>query len=436
MYRDRFFLSFVLLPLFVGCGSTQNSDSQGETTKDVYNVHQELNSSYDESNITQLQRLNRLREASGMTPLSENTLLVTAAQNHAIYLNSNNISGHYEEDGLIHFTGVNPVDRTVHIGYKSRKISENVSTGQESEELSLDGLMGAIYHRFGFLAFDIDEIGYARDNKAYVYNMGNSKLVTLCSGESFEGSGRYYKDVCLDADFKIQYDSYRDAIESIEQKNPPYVFYPYKEQQEVTPAFFEESPDPLPEYGVSGFPISIEFNSHDYNMSKFTLKEFTLKDDLNNTLPLISYSDGTTVLTKENDIHHELSEYQFVLFSQERLDYNRTYNVDFSYIYEGVTKHIAWQFTTKSLENLITLERSDDTLNVELNKEYHLYFKPQNSYDTIATYSTQCHYLSGGSVNVARSLYDGNTVTLEIQGSKIEYCDLFLNKEKRLKLQL
>lgn len=40
-------------------------------------------------------------------------------------------------------------DRAFNVGYFTQ-ISENLSVGAEDEVASIDGLMSAIYHRFGF----------------------------------------------------------------------------------------------------------------------------------------------------------------------------------------------------------------------------------------------------------------------------------------------
>lgn len=418
------------LLLFLGCGSTSSDTNSGVGDENNDTV---VESKVDD-NLSVLDALNNLRVKSGMTPLSQNALLTQSAQNHANYLSYNNLSGHYESGSLEYFTGVAPVDRTKHVLYQSMRVLENVSTGQESEAASLDGLMGAIYHRFGFLSFDINEIGAASTNTAYVYNMGNSQLTALCQGKSFEGSGHYYYDVCLDKDFKIESGIYNEKLTQTRAQNSSYVIYPYANQEGITPSFYEESPDPLPDYNVSGFPISVEFNANDFNMSQFSLDSFTLKDETNQSVELISYNDSTDIMKQSNDVNKELSEYEFAIFPHDRLEYNQTYHARFRYTYDDTAEEIEWSFRTKELENLLIY--NENPLQIALNKKYYIYVKPQDRDDVIKTFNTNCTYKQGGSASIENSLYDGNTLALKIMGSLVESCKLNLDNGRVITVEI
>jgi hypothetical protein len=52
--------------------------------------------------------LNQLRVRAGMTELSRNSVLETAAFNHANFLADNLMTGHYESQGYAGFTGAAP----------------------------------------------------------------------------------------------------------------------------------------------------------------------------------------------------------------------------------------------------------------------------------------------------------------------------------------
>ena len=434
--NNKYIFTLVLIIIFAGCGSDSSDEIITEGNEiPIENVTvPKVTVPNVEDNITLLSKLNNLRVSSGLNQLSENTLLAQSALNHAIYLNENNFVGHYEIQGYDFYTGVKPVDRALYAGYKSKNVSENVSVGQETEDLSLSGLMGAIYHRFGFLSFDIDEIGYAKNDKSYVYNMGNSNLSSLCDGENFDGNGRYYFDICLDETLRVEYTAYNNALDTTIDSNPSYVVYPYNNQIDVSPAFFEENPDPLPDYGVSGNPISIEFNSNDFNMSKFALNSFTLRDNENNQIELIEYSNGSSTMNQENDVNEKFSEYQFAIFSKNRLDYNQTYLATFSYTYDNEDKEIEWSFETNELENLLIYENKNLTMN--LNESYYLYIKPENPNDIISKYSTNCSYTNNGNVNITGSVYDANTLKLNVSGTSVKSCVLTLNDNTVIEIDI
>ena len=132
--------------------------------------------------------VNQLREAAGMAPLYWRAELADAAQAHADYLAANPIpaggffggSAHRESPGLSGFTGVEPADRALRQGYPHRQVLENVSAGGDGVNTAIDGLMGAIYHRMGFLDFDIDELGSGHNARQYVFLMGRGGLRELC----------------------------------------------------------------------------------------------------------------------------------------------------------------------------------------------------------------------------------------------------------------
>jgi uncharacterized protein YkwD len=123
-----------------------------------------------------LEYLNALREKVGLVPFELNPYLSKAAYNHAIYMAVNKVVGHYESEGYNDFTGVTPSDRVTYAGYPLRYVGENLSYGQENIYESIDGLFSAIYHRFGFLDFNYDDVGIVIYDNFYVYYMGNSKL--------------------------------------------------------------------------------------------------------------------------------------------------------------------------------------------------------------------------------------------------------------------
>ena len=408
--------------LLAGCNASSTQPQEEQTTTQPSEVYEET----PLENSTAITILNNLRESIGLNKLTQNQLLDNSALNHAVYLNDNNLSGHIEEENKENFTGINPVDRTTYVGYKSQKILENVSVDQEDETASIDGLMGAIYHRIAFLAFDIDEIGYGDENKHYVYNMGNSKLNTLCDKESFDGVGIYYTNVCSDKDFKIEYDAYNTALSSVALENPSVIVYPYNNQTDVTPVFYEESPDPLPNQSVSAIPISVAFNSYDFNASKLTIESFELQNQEEEPLELVLFSDGDSILKESNDINHEFSPFDFAIFPKQRLDYNTTYSAQLRYTYDNESFTKKWSFTTKSLPNLITY--NNETLHLNLATQYYLYLKPLNENDTIAHISVRCSYQSGGDVDIDTSLQDQNTIKLEVNGRGVESCTLSVLK--------
>ncbi|CAA6803003.1 MAG: putative periplasmic protein [uncultured Sulfurovum sp.] len=328
-------------------------------------------------------RLNTIRKSMKMNPLIINDKLALAAQAHANYLVENQNHSHYQTSGKKYFTGVKPKDRTIYANYESTMVSENLSTRSHSAKRSIEGLFSAIYHRFGFLNPSIDEIGVGvAQNKeetqqsAFVYVMGNSNLVDLCQKKSFNGFGKYIYNVCKKDEHRVDTGSYARANNIHKQYNPKIITYPFSNEKDVPTVFYEESPDPLPDYAVSGFPISVEFN--DYFFDDVELDSFTLYNSNGSEITNVRLMDS------QNDPNQRLSDKQFVLFPLERLNYNSRYRVEVEYSAKGQSTKLSWHFDTTVLhEKLHTITKNEETLSLTSKTSHILYFKPLHHKDIL-----------------------------------------------------
>jgi len=325
--------------------------------------------------------LNEIRTKMGMNKFDTNDVLSKAALAHAEYLVINNESTHIEIEGHRKFVAAKPVERALHFGYDALMTSENVSTKHHSAKESVNGLFSAIYHRFGFLSTTMNEVGigikqdeFDSDKSAFVYLMGNSDVNQLCNGNSFTGQGMYVKG-CKDSEHRIAQKDFLRVTNYSKQTNPDIVVYPYNEQREVPPVFYAESPDPLPSYDVSGFPISVEFN--DYFYKDVTLLSFNLYDN-----------DGASIesqpMDMENDPNMSFTSHQFAIFPLKRLEYNALYHAEIVYSTNGKKKKKSWSFyTTRIQDEFYKVEKLYDELEIEADKSYVIYFKPVDEHDLL-----------------------------------------------------
>ena len=352
--------------------------------------------------------LNSIRTKMGMSRLSNNSKLQSAAKAHAYYLVSNNESDHIEIKGHKNFVGEKPLDRTKRAGYLSTMVSENLSTNNHNAQYSVDGLFSAIYHRFAFLNPIISEVGIGiaqneadSDNSAFVYLMGNSDINALCYGKSYEGAGRYWKS-CKESSHRIKDREYLKALNYAKQSNPDIILYPYDGQKEVPPAFYSEIPDPLPDHDVSGFPISVTFN--DYFFKEVILISFDLFDQHDNIV-------NAYLMDKNNDPYQRFSANQFAIFPLKRLEYNQQYHAELVYEYKEKIKNISWSFgTTYIKEKLYTIEKSFDKITLETKKSYVIYFRPLNPHDLITNMQFPA--------DVDVQFIDNNTIKLMIMSEE------------------
>ncbi len=328
-------------------------------------------------------QLNRIREAMNMNTLMQNDNLNSAAQAHADYLVANSESSHYEIEGYKNFTGIEPFERVFHAGYNASHVSENLSTQHHNAKSSMDGLFSAIYHRFGFLSQNIDEIGVGvtqneqdSDKSAFVYVMGNSELNRLCAGKGFNGVGKYVYKVCENSEHRIAEKNFSKAVNYNKKMNPEIIIYPYDGQEDVPPAFYSEVPDPLPDHEVSGFPISIEFN--DYFFKDVQLHSFKLfkheRDEVVNV----------RLMDHSSDPHQKFNDKQYALFPLERLEYDTEYSAEVEYRSNNKTEKLTWTFRTQiPTEELHIITQKEGSIEIESGKSHIIYFKPLDAHDIV-----------------------------------------------------
>ncbi|WP_456479506.1 CAP domain-containing protein [Nautilia sp.] len=273
--------------------------------------------------------INTYREIVGLNRLSENPSLELAAKWHAKYVYSNNVITHIQKRYGRDFSGVTPAERALSCGYNSRFVIENLSKGEDTYNGSVKDLFGAVYHRLGFLDFNINEIGFYKLKDIYIYDMGNSYINKACFEE--DGYKKGIANLCKNRKKIIPENAYFKQM----RNNPLVVMWPYDGMKNVPAAFYEEIPDPLPEYGVCGYPVSISFNP--YYCKQLHFISFEL------------YRDGQKVkkvklITSRNDVNHLLKNTDFVLFPLERLKYGAHYEVKADFVLNGKIKHFEWGF--------------------------------------------------------------------------------------------
>ena len=346
-----------------------------------------------------------------MISLKNNYYLSIAAKNHSKFIVKNNFSpSHYEVKSYPYFTGVSPSDRAIYAGYLSRDVIENFSAGDENYIQSINSLFSAIYHRFGFLDFSIDEIGMGKSEdgrylykKVFVYDMGNSLMNSLCKRD-FEIRGYYYTNVCKDKEKKIPLNEFKEANNKILSKNPKYVIWPYDEATNIPPVFYDEIPDPLPNYSVSGYPISIQFNPYYYNPKNIKLIKFELRNEEGNLV-------DTLYIDRYTDINNKFPKMAYALFPKERLEWNSRYWVKAVFKIDNNIKEIFWSFKTKKLKYPY-YEVKKNILKLKPSITYALYFKPRNRNDILDGYS----FIYPEDVKIKSGYIDKNTLYIKLEG--------------------
>ncbi|AQW81343.1 SCP-like extracellular protein [Campylobacter pinnipediorum subsp. pinnipediorum] len=358
--------------------------------------------------------INTIREDNGLGWFRANKNLEISATNHANHLLKNkdkiSVSMHDEERNLDGFTGEDVSQRAMFAGYSSSYVVENISNNQINTRSSIDNLLSAIYHRFGFLNYSFNEIGFANvsfgDEKFYVYNMGNSYVNNIClKGGDFKNSGYYIDNVCKNNIYKIKQDSFKIATIP---KSPEYIKFPYKNP--ALAYFSGEIPDPIPSCKIMGNPISIEFNPNIENIKMQSFKIFRDNKEI----------DDTVIITKQNDINHKFNKNQFALFSKKVFDFDKEYLAVFKYTQNNKDKEIRWSFKTLTPRFNYFSIKDGDILEIYPDRFYDIFIKPRDCNDVFTSYSYKKStlldaYVRDIGVNMIRislSGYKGDKITI------------------------
>lgn len=384
---------------------------------DKINKHSSLPKQSNSDYLIGIEHLNQIRSDLGLKRMQNNEILEKSAQNHAKYLFSNNVISHDEISSNANFTGETPSKRAISAGYSTNFVVENISKNQPDISASIDELLAAIYHRFGFLNYRFDEIGYFvtsdKNDKFYVYNMGNKDIANACkNGDKYE-SGYYITNLCKN-NTRVSKDFFDKAIMSY---NPPYITYPIKN---YGLAYFSgEIPNPLPECKITSNPVSIEFNP---KFGEVKMLDFEIFHNSQKITP-------TIFLDKVRDLNSKINENQFVLFSKKVFEFGEKYEAVFSYLHEDQKKQIKWDFEIKTPKKEYFSVDNGDIIAINADQEYDIFFNPKDCNDLFTKYS-----YSHGYFNQAKITQIGaNMIRISLSGLKGDFIEIKTNTNTKIK---
>lgn len=403
-------LSFVLFIIFIyGCDESKNliQPKEGKAL--------DITQTYDT-----LEYLNFFRKNSGLVELSKNERLSQAAYNHALYSSFHKKAGH-DEVKEAYFTGKTPSNRAFNVGYNSSFVGENIAY-KNNFKSSIDILFTAIYHRFNFLSFDKNEVGFSiqhnGDFSSAVFVLGNKGLNELCSQNQSFKYGKFYTNICKNKSLRIKENDYKKAMNFA---NSDIIIFPYQNAQNIPIAFSGETPDPMPSCKITANPISVQFKPSSKKIQLVSFKIFSKNKELENT----------KIITKTNDINKHFSEFEFALFPLDVFDFNTTYTAVFEYKENKIHKKIKWNFTTNTPKFPYFIANSNENLALEPDIYYNIFLKPKHCNDLLSKFSI----ISKNHSNFQYSADGANMLKVKLNGYKNDNVIIESN-EKRINLIL
>ena len=251
--------------------------------------------------------VNFRRGQSGLSVLTRNALIDTAAQRHSSYQQQNTIT-HEQEVGKPGFTGVTLADRLSQVGYlgSSYFIGEVISaTSNTSGFFMAEELVTAIYHRFVMFEPVFKEIGTGSGTTTANYTYFTADLVANHGYGPGLGRGRV-------------------------------VVWPVNGQTGVVPNFFSnrEEPDPVDTADEVGYPVSVHADAY----ATILVSNFTIRPRNGANLPV-------KLLHYTTDTHTPKSATAIIPLT--RLAAATVYDVAFSGSVDDRPVSLSWSFSTR-----------------------------------------------------------------------------------------
>ncbi|QBZ84095.1 lipoprotein [Hydrogenovibrio crunogenus] len=375
--------------------------------------------------------LNRIRQSVHLTSLQYQPALSNAARHHANYSSLNNLQSHEEQPNLPGFSGHTPTERAFSAGYQS-PVAEVIAYNHRRPHPFIDDLMSAIYHRLSLLDMTKDQIGVGISgngegpvNSSLTALLGNQALNALCQSPLSPKPGTYYYQEVCQNNRPVSKRDYDQALNQVAKNNPKLITWP-NPGGEVSPVFYEESPDPLPECNVSGYPVHIQINPIYAGRIEFLNDSFKVFEQKNDELiPIVA----ETIFDNQSNPVRELNaltnhskpsskkDRWVAFFPKHRLNWSSQYQAEIQYKEDGQRKTQRWQFTTPNQPGLVTFsaeKAQKQTLKIKKGQTYTLYFPP-----------SQCKMASTivmrkqipKSIEVSSHFIDGETIQVTLNAA-------------------
>lgn len=375
-----------------------------------------------------LMYLNSLRQRLSLPPFRINPTLSSAAHQHALYSVQNNQQSHQEHPcpscplGMVNFSGETPKQRAFAAGYQS-PVREVIAYNKPSAERLIDDLMSAIYHRLTLLNMTQDEIGIgiADDQKdavktALVALTGNATLNQLCQASQATQLGQfYYQDLCQSG-VRMGQKDFQTALQTPAMSAPKLIHWP-AENAQVSPVFYEEEPDPLPNCNVSGFPVHVQINPIYQGRITFVPRSFKVYQ-LDGTNKRVVKAE--TIFTNQTDPNRSKNDSQnrkpawIAFFPKQRLNWNQSYQAEIDWLEGGKRHTLSWSFQTEKQPGLVIIPApAPKTLSVSIRpgQTRTLYFPPAGCQNQPqASISTQ----TPQNLRIQTQFIDGETLQVKL----------------------
>jgi hypothetical protein len=128
---------------------------------------------------------------------------------------------------------------------------------------------------------------------------------------------------------------------------PDAVFWPADGINNIQPVFYDEEPHPTPDLAMTGYPVSIEFNSQ--TIDSVSIMGFGLELEDASTAGKWSPVTQIRQIDKSSDINTQFTSHQFAWFPLQRLKWGAHYRYYVDVLLDGAFRRFTAEFYTTKL---------------------------------------------------------------------------------------
>jgi hypothetical protein len=239
-----------------------------------------------------------------------------------------------------------------------------------------------------------------------------------------------YQLFCAAPQRKVRPEYLQQRLREQQLQNPELVVWPPHGATDVPPAFFEEEPDPLPDFSVSGYPLSIQVNPAVWKEA--VLVSFMLYRESGGEWLSV---DILPPMDSSNDPNQRFSDHQFALFPVKRLQWKSRYRALAELKLDGQRRRVEWSFTTRDPGGeLIDLSVNDVPATLRVSRDYILYWPVSHGAHRPATSQVATRFQQG--IDMQLSVIDPDTVELRVEAEVCSKVAVEFSLDRKAEFQL
>ncbi|MCP4009437.1 MAG: hypothetical protein GY726_07975 [Proteobacteria bacterium] len=255
---------------------------------------------------------------------------------------------------------------------------------------------------------------------------------TFCANMPLEmqdtDSGTYY-NVCTNG-FQIK-SEYFDGLNSQELENrPDAVIWPADGVRDIQPVFYDEEPHPTPDLPMTGYPISVEFNSQ--TVDSVSIMGFTLQMKENSVAGAWKNVSQIRMLDALTDINSKLTSHQFAWFPLQRLKWGTRYRYHIDVLMDGAFTRLSAQFETTKLP-VPVYDVSGGNNHVMVEENHFILYREPDAYDNTPFEDVGLRYRGRPFVDI--EVLDTNTIEMNVGGTNCAPVLLSTRLEEKIVIQ-